>query len=114
MSTMTQACLLLLVAVLFEALGTTSLQASQQFTRLVPSLGVVLGFGAAFYLFTLVLRTLPLGVTYAVWSGLGICLTALIGWLVFRQPVDGPALLGMGMIVAGIAVIRLFSQTATH
>ncbi|PKP84163.1 MAG: QacE family quaternary ammonium compound efflux SMR transporter [Alphaproteobacteria bacterium HGW-Alphaproteobacteria-2] len=111
---MTQAYLLLLVAVLFEALGTTSLQASQQFTRLVPSLGVLLGFGAAFYLFTLVLRTLPLGVTYAVWSGLGICLTALIGWLVFRQPVDGPALLGMGMIVAGIAVIRVFSQTAAH
>ncbi len=114
MSPMTQAYLLLLVAVLFEALGTTSLQASQQFTRLVPSLGVLLGFGAAFYLFTLVLRTLPLGVTYAVWSGLGICLTALIGWLVFRQPVDGPALLGMGMIVAGIAVIRVFSQTAAH
>lgn len=114
MSPLTQAYFLLLVAVLFEGLGTTSLQASQQFTRLIPSLGVVLGFGAAFYLFTLVLRTLPLGVTYAVWSGLGICLTALLGWLVFRQPVDGPALLGMGMIVSGIAVIRLFSQTAAH
>lgn len=111
---MHHAYLLLLIAVLFEALGTTSLQASQQFTRLVPSLGVVLGFGAAFYLFTLVLRTLPLGVTYAVWSGLGICLTALIGWLVFRQPVDLPAFIGMTMIIAGILVIRLFSGTAAH
>lgn len=108
------AYLLLLVAVLFEALGTTSLQASQQFTRLVPSLGVVVGFGTAFYLFTLVLRYLPLGVTYAVWSGLGICLTALIGWLVFRQAVDLPALIGIGLIIAGIMVINLFSDTAAH
>lgn len=106
--------LILLVAVMFETLGTSSLLASQQFTRLVPSLGVVLGFGMAFYLLTIVLRTLPLGVTYAVWSGLGICFTALVGWLWFRQAVDLPALIGMGLIVAGIAVINLFSKTAVH
>jgi len=111
---MHHAYLLLLVAVMFEALGTTSLQASQQFTRLLPSLGVVVGFGTAFYLFTLVLRYLPLGITYAIWSGLGICLTALIGWLVFRQAVDLPALIGMALIIAGIAVINLFSGTAAH
>lgn len=111
---MHNAYLLLLVAVLFEALGTTSLQASQQFTRLVPSIGVLVGFGTAFYLFTLVLRYLPLGITYAIWSGLGICITALIGWLVFRQSVDLPALAGIGLIIAGIAVINLFSETATH
>lgn len=108
------AYLLLIVAVLFETLGTSSLLASQQFTRPLPILGVVLGFGAAFYLLTLVLRYLPLGITYAVWSGLGICLTALVGWAVFRQPVDLAAMLGMGLILAGIVVINVFSATATH
>ena len=111
---MQQAYLILVIAVLFETLGTASLQASQQFTRLLPSLGVVIGFGAAFYCFTLVLKVLPLGVTYAIWSGLGICLTAFLGWLIFKQQVDLPAILGMAMIVAGIVVINLFSKTATH
>ncbi len=111
---MQQAYLILVIAVLFETLGTASLQASQQFTRLLPSLGVVIGFGAAFYCFTLVLKVLPLGVTYAIWSGLGICLTALIGWAVFRQSVDLAGLIGMGLIVAGIVVINVFSSTATH
>jgi len=106
--------LILLVAVLFEGFGAASLQASQQFTRLWPSLGVVVGFGSAFYCMVIVLQYLPLGITYAVWSGLGICLTALLGWLLFEQKVDLPALLGMAMIIAGIVVINLFSKTATH
>ena len=111
---MPKAYLILIVAVLFEGLGTASLQASQQFTRVLPSIGVVVGFGAAFWCLMIVLKYLPLGITYAIWSGLGICLTAFIGWAVFRQGVDLPAILGMGMIVAGIAVINLFSTTATH
>jgi len=111
---MTRAYLLLVVAVLFEGLGTTSLQASQQFTRLWPSLGVLLGFGAAFFFLMQVLKVMPLGVTYALWSGLGICLTVFLGWLVFNQKVDLPALLGLSMIVGGIVVINLFSSTATH
>ena len=111
---MTRAYLLLVVAVLFEGLGTTSLQASQQFTRLWPSLGVILGFGAAFFFLMQVLKVMPLGVTYALWSGLGICLTVFLGWLVFNQKVDLPALLGLSMIVGGIVVINLFSSTATH
>lgn len=111
---MTKAYLFLIIAVLCEGVGTTSLQASQQFTRLLPSLGVVAGFGASFYCLMIVLKYLPLGVTYAVWSGLGICLTAFLGWLLFRQNVDGPALIGMTLIIAGIAVINLFSATATH
>lgn len=106
--------LILLLAVLCEGLGTTSLQASQQFTRFWPSLGVVVGFGAAFYLMMIVLRYMPLGITYAIWSGLGICLTAFLGWLIFKQGIDLAAILGMGLIVAGIAVINLFSKTATH
>ncbi|EAP76327.1 MULTISPECIES: DMT family transporter [Roseovarius] len=111
---MTRAYLLLVVAVLFEGLGTTSLQASQQFTRLWPSLGVILGFGAAFFFLMQVLKVMPLGVTYALWSGLGICLTVFLGWLVFNQKVDLPAFLGLSMIVGGIVVINLFSSTATH
>ena len=111
---MTRAYLLLVVAVLFEGLGTTSLQASQQFTRLWPSLGVILGFGAAFFFLMQVLKVMPLGVTYALWSGLGICLTVFLGWLAFNQKVDLPAFLGLSMIVGGIVVINLFSSTATH
>ena len=111
---MLKAYLILLAAVLFEGLGTTSLQASQQFTRFWPSVGVVVGFAGSLYLLMNVLRYLPLGITYAVWSGFGICLTALLGWLVFRQNVDAPAMIGMGLIIAGIVVINLFSSTATH
>lgn len=111
---MLKAYLILLIAVMFEGLGSTSLQASQQFTRFWPSVGVVVGFGSAFYCMMIVLQYLPLGITYAIWSGLGICLTAFLGWLIFKQEVDFPAILGMGMIIAGIVVINLFSKTATH
>jgi len=111
---MGKAYLFLIIAVLFEGLGTTSLQASQQFTRLVPSVGVLIGFGMSFYCLMIVLQYLPLGVTYALWSGFGICLTALLGWLVFRQSVDVPAMIGMALIIAGIVVINLYSKTAAH
>lgn len=111
---MPKAYLLLLLAVLAEGVGTTSLQASQQFTRLWPSIGVVLGFGTAFYLMMLVLQYLPLGITYAIWSGLGICLTAFLAWVIYQQKLDLPAMLGMGMIIAGIVIINLFSSTASH
>ncbi len=111
---MGKAYLFLIIAVAFEGLGTTSLQASQQFTKPLPTLGVFIGFGMSFYCLMIVLQYLPLGVTYAIWAGIGICLTALLGWLVFRQAVDLPAMLGMGLIIAGIVVINLFSKTATH
>lgn len=106
--------LILALAVLCEALGLASLQASQQFTRLVPTVGVLAGFGGSFYLLTIVLKTLPLGITYAVWSGMGICLTAFFGWALFRQGMDMAAIIGTGLIIVGIAVINLFSETATH
>ena len=106
--------LILLLAVLCEGVGSTCLQASQQFTRFWPSVGVVAGFGSAFYLMMIVLKFMPLGITYAIWSGLGICLTAFLGWLFFKQGVDLAALLGMALIVAGIVVINLYSKTATH
>lgn len=104
----------LLLAVLFETFGSTCLQASAQFTRLWPSLGVIFGFGCAFYLFTLVLRDLPLGITYALWSGIGMILIATSGRVFFGQKLDGAAMLGLALIIAGIAVINLFSKTATH
>ena len=102
------------LAVLFETVGTTALKASDGFTRLWPSVVVVLAYGLSFWLLAMVLRVMPVGMAYAIWSGLGICLIAGIGWVVFGQRLDAPALLGIGLIVAGIAVINLFSKTSVH
>jgi small multidrug resistance pump len=106
--------LTLILAVFAETIGTTALQASQQFTRPLPSLIVVLAYGAAFYLLAIALRTFPVGIAYAIWSGLGIVFIAAIGLIVFGQKLDLPAILGMGMILGGILVIHLFSQTSPH
>jgi small multidrug resistance pump len=103
----------LIVAVIFETIGTTALQASQQFTRLGPSIIVVIAYAAAFYLLALTLKTMPVGIMYAIWSGSGIVLIALIGWVVFRQTLDWPAVLGMALILAGIVIIQVFSKSAT-
>ncbi|MGJ8612196.1 MAG: DMT family transporter [Octadecabacter sp.] len=104
----------LIVAVIFETIGTTALQASQQFTKLGPSIIVVIAYGLSFYLLTLTLKSMPVGIMYAIWSGSGIVLIALIGWIVFRQTLDWPAILGMALILLGIIIIQLFSKTATH
>ncbi len=102
----------LLLAVAAEVAATSALKASAGFTRLWPSLAVVAGYGAAFWLLTLVLREMPLGVTYAVWSGLGIVLLALVGFVAYREAPDWPAVIGMALIIAGVVVIRLFSKVA--
>jgi small multidrug resistance pump len=104
----------LTVAVIFEVIATTALKETQAFTRLTPSLVVVVGYGLAFYFLSLTLRTMPVGVVYALWCGAGIILVTAIGWLWFRQALDLPALAGMGLIMAGVAVINLFSNTLTH
>lgn len=104
----------LILAVAAETVGTTALQASQQFTRLIPSVLVVIGYGLAFYLMAQTLRVMPVGIVYAIWSGLGIVFIAAIGYMVFGQKLDLPALLGIAMIVGGILVIHLFSATSTH
>lgn len=106
--------LILLLAVAAETIGTSALQASQQFSRFLPSVVVVLAYGVSFWLLSLTLKTLPVGVVYALWSGLGIVLIAIIGYLVFGQKLDWPAVLGIAMILAGILVINLFSKTAGH
>jgi small multidrug resistance pump len=104
----------LILAVVAETVGTSALQASQQFTRLWPSLLVILAYAISFYLLALTLRTMPVGIMYALWSGLGIVLIAIIGWIVFGQKLDLPAILGMGLILSGIIVIHVFSNTGTH
>ncbi len=104
----------LLIAVAFETFGTANLQASQQFTRLWPTIFVAIGFAGAMYFLTLTLRYMPVGIVYALWSGLGIVFITAIGYFWFRQAVDFWAILGMLMIIAGIVVIQMLSTTATH
>ena len=111
---MPQSYLFLLLAVVAETTGTTALQACQQFTRLWPSILVLVWYGFAFYLIALTLKVMPVGFVYAIWSGLGIVLIALIGFLAFGQRLDWSEILGLAMILGGILIIHLFSATARH
>lgn len=106
--------LALTLAVIAEVLATSALKASEEFTQLIPSLVVVVGYGAAFYFMTISLRAMPLGVMYAIWSGLGIVLVSIIGWVYYEQVLDVPALIGMALIVAGVVIIQLFSNTVLN
>ena len=106
--------LILFVAVVFETIGTSALQASQQFSRLGPSVTVVVAYLISFILLGWALKFMPVGIAYAIWSGLGIVLIAGIGYAVFGQRLDLPAVLGLALILAGIVVINLFSSTASH
>ena len=102
------------IAIVAEVVGTTALKASDGFTRLWPSAVVVLGYAISFYCLSLVLRSIPVGVTYAVWSGLGIVLISLVAYLVYGQRIDLAGLIGMGLIIAGVLVLNLFSRSAPH
>lgn len=102
------------LAIMAEVIATSALKASAGFTRLGPSALVVLGYGTAFYCLSLTLQSLSVGVAYAIWSGLGIVLVTAVSYVLYRQSVDGPALIGMALIIAGVAVIQLFSKTAAH
>lgn len=104
---MSGAWLYLTVAILAEVAATTALKAAEGFTRPLPSLVVVLGYGLAFYCLSLTLRHIPVGIAYAVWSGVGIALITLIGWWVYGQKLDGIAFLGLGLIIAGVLVLQL-------
>ena len=105
------AYLYLTIAIIAEVAATSALKASAEFTRWLPSLIVVAGYCIAFYCLTLVLRSMPVGITYAIWSGVGIVLVTLVGALFYRQIPDWPAMIGMGLIIAGVVVIHLFSRT---
>jgi len=105
---------LLFLAIVAEVIATSALKASEGFTKFIPSIIVVVGYGAAIYLLSLVLRSLPVGIAYAIWAGLGIALIVIIGAFVFKQIPDLPAIIGIVLIVAGVVVINLFSKTVTH
>ena len=102
------------IAILAEVIGTSFLKESQGFTKLVPSVVVVVGYGVAFYFLALTLKTLPVGIAYAVWAGAGVALIALAGYLFFGQALDAPAVIGMLLIVSGVVVINLYSATVRH
>lgn len=102
--------LVLSAAIVAEVIATSALKSSDGFSRLWPSLLVVAGYGAAFFLLSLTLRVIPVGIAYAVWSGVGIVLIAVIAWLVHGQRLDLPAILGMALIVAGVVVLNVFSK----
>ena len=97
-----------------EVIATSLLKTSQGFTRLWPSVATVIGYAISFYCLAQTLGSVPTGVAYAIWSGVGIVLISLIGWWVFGQTLDAPALAGMGLIVAGVVVINLFSRSVAH
>ncbi|TXH31823.1 MAG: multidrug efflux SMR transporter [Burkholderiaceae bacterium] len=100
------------IAIVAEVMATSALKASEGFSRWLPSTLVVLGYALAFYFLALTLRTMPVGVAYAIWSGLGVVLVTAVSWWVYGQVLDGPALLGMGLIIAGVLVMNLFSDSA--
>ncbi len=104
----------LVLAIVAEVIATSALKASMGFTRPIPSLVVVAGYGMAFYLLSLVLKTLPVGVAYAIWAGLGIVLVTLVGIVIFGERPDLPAVIGIGLIVAGVVMLQVFSKMNVH
>ncbi|SDY59665.1 small multidrug resistance pump [Collimonas sp. OK242] len=104
----------LLIAIVAEVIATSALKASAEFTRLVPSIAVVAGYLTAFYFLSLTLRTMPVAIVYALWSGIGIALIALVGWLFLKQSLDAAALIGVGLIVSGVLVLNVFSKSVAH
>ena len=106
--------LYLLLAIVAEVIATSALNASSQFTKWVPSLITLVGYGVAFYFLSLTLRTMPVGIVYAIWSGIGIVLVALVGIVVFKQVPDLPAIIGMALIITGVLVMNLLSKTTSH
>lgn len=109
-----QQWIFLSVAIVSEVIATSAFKASEGFTHLWPSLIVVLGYIVAFYFLSLTLKTIPIGVAYAIWSGAGVALIALIAWAFFGQALDIPAIIGLLLIVTGVVVLNLFSKTVSH
>ncbi|HIE0147212.1 TPA: multidrug efflux SMR transporter SsmE [Serratia marcescens] len=104
----------LTMAIVAEVIATTMLKASEGFTRLWPSLLVVLGYGVAFWVLSMVVKSMPLGIVYAIWSGMGIVLVSVAAVFVYQQKLDWPAIVGMGLIIAGVLVINLLSKATVH
>lgn len=102
------------IAIVAEIIATSALAASNNFSRLQPSLVTIVGYAIAFWFLSLTLRTMPTGVAYAIWSGVGIVLIAAVGWIWFKQALDVPAMVGLGLIIAGVVVVNVFSKTVSH
>ncbi len=106
--------LYLSIAIVAEVIATSSLKSSEGFTRLGPSLLCIAGYGLAIFLLSLTLRTLPTGIAYAIWSGVGIVLVSAIGWVYYGQKLDTPAIIGLSLIIAGVIVVNVFSKSIAH
>jgi small multidrug resistance pump len=104
----------LIMAIISESIATNSLKASNGFTNLVPSIIALVGYGSVLFFLSLAIRTIPVGVAYATWSGVGIILIALVGWFWHRQALDTPAIIGMGLIITGVVVMNVFSESVSH
>ena len=104
----------LLLAIGAEIFATSFLKLADGFTRPLPSVAVILGYGASFYCLSLALRTIPVGIAYALWSGIGVVFIALIGWLAYDQKLDLPAIAGLALILSGVLVINLLSKSVGH
>ncbi|HSC68640.1 MAG TPA: multidrug efflux SMR transporter [Cellvibrio sp.] len=102
------------IAILSEVVATSALKASEGFSKTTPSMMVLVGYGLAFYFLSLTLKTIPIGVAYAVWSGVGIIGVSIIGLLLFKQKLDFPALLGIGFILTGVIIMNVFSKSVAH
>ncbi|MFM0247677.1 multidrug efflux SMR transporter [Paraburkholderia sediminicola] len=105
---------LLAIAIVAEVIATSAMRASEGFSRLLPATVVVIGYGIAFYCLSLTLKTIPVGIVYAVWSGAGIVLITLVAVVLYRQVPDVPAIIGLGLIIAGVAVLNMFSKMQAH
>ncbi|MGC6388869.1 SMR family transporter [Ewingella sp. S1.OA.A_B6] len=106
--------LYLSIAIVAEVIATSSLKSSEGFTRLLPSILCITGYALAIFLLSLTLRTLPTGIAYAIWSGVGIVLVSAIGWVYYGQKLDTPAILGLSLIIAGVIVVNVFSKSIAH
>lgn len=106
--------LYLAIAIVAEVIATSALKASDEFSKLIPSLVVVVGYGVAFYFLSLVLKTIPIGIAYAIWSGLGVVLIGVVGVVIYGEQLDLPAIAGMLLIVSGVFVINVFSNSVNH
>ncbi|MFM0504650.1 multidrug efflux SMR transporter [Paraburkholderia caffeinilytica] len=105
---------LLAIAIVAEVIATSAMRASEGFSRLLPATVVVIGYGIAFYCLSLTLKSIPVGIVYAVWSGAGIVLITLVAVVMYRQVPDVPAIIGLGLIIAGVAVLNMFSKMQAH
>ena len=104
----------LILAIVFETIATSFLKQSEQFTKLIPSLITITGYVLSFYFLSITVKTIPIGIVYAIWSGVGIFLVSMIGLFVFKQTLDAPACIGLVFIISGVLIINLFSKTFSH